>query len=923
MTWARRLSLAVLLAVLVTASFAAPAGADFGLKEFEFAPENEDGSPAVEAGTHPFALTTTFAVNSKPDPDQVEVPEGSLRDLTVELPPGLVGNRDAVEHCTAADFITLVNNETTCPNESQVGIAYLKAALPYEVPTTFAAALYNLVPTPGIPAKLGLVTLGVPVTLDASVNPLPPYNLVVKAENTAQPVRFFASKVVVWGNPASADHDDERGRCINEGGTCPVDIPNKPFLTLPRSCSGPLPVDFKARSWQDPSTWLEYPIESVRGMEGCEDLELAPEIAAAPTDRNTESPSGLDFKLDIDDEGLVSPTGTAQSDIRKAVVTLPQGVTLNPSAAVGLEACSESQFAAESLGSEPAEGCPEASKVGNVEVETPLLEGEVLHGSVFVAAQDANPFHSMLAIYMVIRDRDLGVLVKLPGRVEADAKTGQLTTTFGEAPYEIPQFPFSHLRFHFREGDLAPLVTPSSCGDFETRAVFTPWANPDAPVAVTAPFHVDGSCPAGALPFAPGFLAGSLDRTAGSYSPFYVRLTRKDREQEITRFSSQLPPGVLGKIAGLAKCSDAAVAAAKEKSGQEELASPSCPASSKIGRTLGGAGTGSTLTYVPGSLYLGGPYGGDPLSLIAITPAVAGPFDAGTVVVREALTLDPETARVQADGTASDPIPHVIKGIPLKLRDLRVYVDRSNFTLNPTSCEPSQTEATLFGSALDVLNPADDVAVSAASRYQAGGCARLRFKPKLSFKLSGGTRRGDHPALKAVVVPRPGDANIGRTVITLPHSAFLEQSHIRTVCTRVQFKAHQCPAGSIYGHVRATTPLLDETVKGPVYLRSSSNPLPDLVFALRGIVEVDVVARIDSTRGRIRTTLATVPDVPVSRFVLNMRGGKKGLIVNSRNLCAHKSRAIADMSAQNGRSRESKPLVKASCGKAKKGSRRH
>jgi hypothetical protein len=922
-----RFAAAALLAVCVMAALAAPAGAAFGLKDLDFAPENKDGSPAVEAGTHPFSLTTTIGLNSKPDPEQVEIPEDSLRDLKVELPAGLVGNPDAVPPCSEVDFITLVSNVTSCDDESQVGIAHLKVALPYEPPETYLVPLYNLEPAPGMPAKLGLVALGVPVTFNAGVNPFPPYNLFVEAENVAQPVRFFSSVVEVWGNPASPEHDSERGRCANVGGLCPVDIPNKPFLTLPRSCSGPLPVDFQARSWQDPGTWLDYPITSTGGMEGCEGLEFEPHIAAAPTSGGAESPSGLDFNLDIDDKGLLSPTGTAQSDIKKTVVTLPQGVTLNPSAAEGLAACSEANLAAETLTSEPGEGCPEASKVGDVEVETPLLEGRVLDGSVFVATQDQNPFHSMLAIYMVIRDRDLGVLVKLPGRVDADSKTGQLVTTFGEAPYEIPQFPFSHLRFHFREGDRAPLVTPSACGEYQTKAVFTPWANPDAPFTATASFQIGeasggGPCPAGASPFSPKFTAGSLNNTAGIYSPFYVRLTRNDGEQEITRFSSVLPPGVLGKIAGLSKCPDSAIAAARAMSGKEQIAAPSCPESSRIGRTLGGAGVGSVLTYVPGSLYLGGPYGGDPLSVVAITPAVAGPFDAGNVVVREALTLDPETAEVQVDGTASDPIPHALKGIPLKLRDLRVYVDRPNFTINPTSCEPSQAKAILFGSALDVLDPADDIAVPLSSRYRAANCARLGFKPKLSFKLSGGTKRGDHPALKAVVRPRPGDANIGRTVVTLPHSSFLEQSHIRTVCTRVQFKAAQCPPGSIYGHVRAKTPLLDETVEGPVYLRSSSNPLPDLVFALRGIVEVDVVARIDSTDGRIRTTLASVPDVPVSQFVLNMRGGKKGLIVNSRNLCAHQSRAIANMAGQNGRTRVSTPLVKANCGKGKKRSNR-
>ncbi len=535
----------------------------------------------------------------------------------------------------------------------------------------------------------------------------------------------------------------------------------------------------------------------------------------------------------------------------------------------------------------------------------------------------------MIALYMVIQDPELGILVKLPGKVEPDPKTGQLVTTFGEPGYEIPQFPFSHFRFHFREGARAPLITPSSCGEFTTQAVFTPWANPGAPLTTTASFQITsgvggGPCPSGGVPpFKPGYQAGSVNNNAGSYSPFTMRLTRADGEQDMTRFDSVLPPGVTGRIAGVAKCPEEAIVAAKAKTGRQELAHPSCPASSQIGRTLAGAGVGSALTFVPGQVYLGGPFAGDPLSVVAITPAVAGPFDAGVVVVREALTLNPTTAEVEVDGAHSDPIPHILKGIPLKLRDLRVFVDRSNFTLNPTSCDPLSARATLFGSNLDLFSSADDLPAPLSVRYQAANCASLKFKPKLSLRLKGGTKRGDHPALRSVVTyPKgAGYANVGSAVVTLPHSAFLEQGHIRTVCTRVQFAAQNCPAGSIYGHVSATTPLLDEVVEGPVYLRSSSHPLPDLVFALRGIVEVDVVARLDSTHARIRATLESVPDVPVSKFVLDMQGGKKGLIVNSRDLCVHPARAVANLTAQNGEVYNQRPLVKATCRGAGKGSK--
>jgi len=324
------------------------------------------------------------------------------------------------------------------------------------------------------------------------------------------------------------------------------------------------------------------------------------------------------------------------------------------------------------------------------------------------------------------------------------------------------------------------------------------------------------------------------------------------------------------------------------------------------------------VTYVSGSIYLGGAYHGDPLSVISVTPAVAGPFDAGTVVIRLALTLNPETAEVEVDGKNSDPIPHILNGIVLKVRDLRVYVDRNNFILNPTSCDPSTAKATLFGSYLNVFDPSDDVPVGLSTRYQAANCLNLGFKPKLSLNLLGGTKRGGHPALKAVLNAKPGDANIGKAVVTLPKSAFLDQSHIRTICTRVQFAAKNCPKGAIYGFAKAITPLLDEPVQGPVYLRSSNHKLPDLVAALHGLVDVDIVGRIDSYKGGIRSSFETVPDAPVTKFTLTMQGGQKGLVINSRNLCAGENRGDAQFAGQNGVPYHFHPLVKPSCGGKRK-----
>ncbi len=383
----------------------------------------------------------------------------------------------------------------------------------------------------------------------------------------------------------------------------------------------------------------------------------------------------------------------------------------------------------------------------------------MVKGSVFVASQDDNPFGSLIALYMVLREPRLGVFVKLPIKIDASEERGPNAGRLVATVDDAPQLPVSRFTFHFKEGPRAPLVTPSACGTYTTTAQLSPWAHPEEPVtpSPTATFDINtgmgGSpCPSGgAPPFKPGFSAGTLNNSAGAYSPLNMLLSRADGEQDITRFSAVLPPGVLAKLAGVGKCSDGSIAAARSKSGRAEIAAPSCPASSQVGRVVAGAGVGSALTYVSGSLYLAGPFGGDPLSVVSIVPAVAGPFDIGTVVTQVALTVNPETGVAEVDGVHSEPIPHILKGIPLKVRDLRVYADRPNFSLNATSCEREMATATLFGSYLDVFNPADDVPVARSDRYQAASCASLLFKPKLQLSLKGSTKRAGHPALRAVL----------------------------------------------------------------------------------------------------------------------------------------------------------------------------
>ena len=924
------LAIALLTMFPMAAQADHPAKGNFGINGFDVTfSKDKDGAMETQAGAHPFATTVSLMANV----DGEGNPEGWLKDFFAELPSGWVPDTTAYPRCTNADFLRVEKGTNACPIDTQVGINAVSAE---EAGHWSTAPVFNLTPPPGVLLRLGFSIGPANITVDGYLSQSPPYNGIGASRNTSQLVEVLGDKNQLWGDPSDPAHDELRGPCgvggaalepgeefhfEGNGESCPLPSRNaSPFLTLPTDCSHPLTSHFEAFSWEGEE---DFGFSETHDEEGdpqpftdCASLPFKPSIEATPTSRAAQSPTGLDFSLDVKDEGLTSVTGRAQSAIRKGVFTLPEGMSANPSLAEGLEVCSEEDLEAETLQAAPGEGCPQASKVGTLEVESPLVE-EPVKGSLFIAEPYKNQFNSLLALHIVIKNPKLGVIVKQAAKIEPDPKTGQLVTTVDE----IPQLPFSHFRLHLREGGRSPLISPPTCGPHTAKAVLTPWSGTE-PITATSTFNLisgpnEGSCPVG-TPFEPGFKAGSQNNAAGEFSPFSMRLTRRDGDQDLTRFDLTLPPGVLAKLAGVDKCPDAQIALAKTKTGTAELQSPSCPASSKVGTLWGGAGVGSQLTYVPGSLYLAGPFGGAPLSAVGIVPAVAGPFDVGTVVVRQAVNVNPRTGEVTADGAHSDPIPHILAGIPLSVRDVQVHVDRPDFTINPTSCDPFATEASLWGGGTNLFSSADDSPVAREDRYQAANCSRLGFKPKLTLKLKGGTHRGDHPALRAVLKPRPHDANIEAAVARLPRSAFLDQAHIKTICTRVQYAADNCPPGAVYGHVRAFTPLLSDPLEGPVYLRSSNHNLPDLVFSLHGIVDFEAAARIDSKKGGIRTTFTDVPDAPIAKVVLNMEGGKKGLIVNSTNLCAQKHRANVQLDAHNGKRLNIKPLMEARCSKSKK-----
>lgn len=919
--------------LLALACLALPAPA----QAFSFAPgpeglglaiEGEGGEGAVtQVGAHPYAITTAIGLEGSEE----------LQNLELELPPGLIENPSAVSKCSQAAFNTPRTSPyeeslsgESCPQLSQIGVLAVRRA----GEGTRSFGLFNLEAPPGYPAQIGASPYGVPLVFTQRLRDAAgEYGVTLQLQNLSPALAPEALSMRIWGNPWGLSHNFQRGACLNEAepafgwAKCPVPpgAPHAPFayLTLPAACGAPLAFRATASAWGDAtpaSATAQSTDEEGRpaGLEGCAALPFKAIAALQITNPRASSPSGLDFSLTPAEEALTNYRLPVPSQPRSAFVTLPQGMTLNPSVAAGLGVCTAAGYAAESASSPPGQGCPEDSKIGSFSVESPLFD-DPIEGAVYLAQPGANPFGSLLALYLVAKSPQRGVLVKVAGRLSADPATGRLSADFED----LPQLPYADLRVHLREGQRAPLATPAACGGFSTRIELAPWSNPSQSVTSESPFQIANgigpgeACPTGTPPFDPKASGGSLNGAAAQYSAFYLHLTRTDAEQEITRYSATLPEGLTGRLAGVAVCPDAAIAAAKSMSGAEEEEHPSCPANSRVGRTLAGYGLGSALAYAPGVMYLAGPYGGQPLSLVAIDSAHVGPFDLGTVAIRSAFSVDPHTGRLAIDSAASDPIPHIIDGVPLHLRDIRVYIDRPEFTRNPTSCDAASFASVLGGSGARFGDSADDTSAAVANLFQVSGCKALGFEPKLVLRLRGKRRRGGYPSLRATYRPREGDADVRRAALTLPHTEFLAQNHIRDVCTTARFEAESCPATSVYGHAVAYTPLLDEPLRGPVYLRSSEHPLPDLVAELHsGAIRIVLEGRVDSVgEGRIRAIFEQLPDAPLTRFVLTMQGGRRGLLVNSADLCAAGAHAHARLLAHSNKGAVGRPVLRASCPK--------
>jgi hypothetical protein len=896
---------------------------------------DEDGSPATQAGGHPYQLTVDLGFPTR-KPNFTLIASGHLRDSIVDLPRGEIVNPNATPVlCTEKELFS--EGLPGCPAASQIGTITLLTFTAGGI-SGYPSGLYNMVPPPGAASNFGFdaVGTGVFAHILGGVRSDGDYGLSgASYDNLALQFHpLFGIRVQFWGDPSAESHDSVRSdNCLANGGTsCVYDCVAFPktcihleriptaLLTSPSRCTGQPDVSVgHAYSWEEPNVekTASYASADIRtatpaSVDGCNQMQFEPTLEAKPTTNLADSPSGLDVKVhQPTDEHYESTSPAIMKDIK---LTLPEGMSVNPSSADGLGSCTEAQSGIHTKS--PTE-CPDDSKVGTVEATTPLLDHPV-SGALYVARPYQNPSGSLIALYLTVHDPITGVVANLPGKVITDPNTGQITSIFEENP----ELPLEDVKVHLFTGPRAALRTPPTCGAYTPKADITPWSAPETPDAnVSDSFAIQatplgGSCPTdlSQLPTSPSFEAGTIAPQAGTYSPFVLKLTRGDDTQEPQAIDTTLAPGLVGKLAGVSYCPESGIAQAiareKPNQGALEQQSPSCPSSSEVGEVDVAAGAGITPLHVKGHAYLAGPYKGASLSLVIITPAVAGPFDLGAVVVRTALYLNSETAVIHA---VSDPLPAIREGIPLDVRTIALKMGRPNFTLNPTSCDPM--------SITGQLTTTQGQLTALTSPFQVGGCADLPYKPKVAIKLKGATKRTGHPALTATATFRPGDANTRFVQATLPRSEFLDQAHIGTVCTRVQFAAEQCPAASVYGKAKATTPLLEKPLEGPVYLRSSSHELPDLVADLHGQVDVVLDGRVDSVNGGIRTTFEATPDAPVSKFTLEMQGAKKGLLINSANLCKlspKQRRATLLMEAQNGKVSDSAPLLANSCKKPRR-----
>ena len=919
----------------------------FGLNNYEMALEEEGGATSVQAGVHPFQLTTTIDFNQLADLVPLSEPKPEVttpaltKDVDVKLPPGLIGNPTPIPQCTVKQFfeVTPAANENRCPPSSAIGVAVVTVQEPATAGTaTLSLPIFNLEPRVGEPARFGFYAISAnsPVFIDASVRTGSDYGVTASVSNVTQLASFLSSEVTFWGVPGDSRHDDQRGwGCIlkargasSEQPCNPAEQPHPPpFLSLPTSCRAPLQTSLEFDSWAQPGAFQSAGgfFSPEGALSGCNRLQFAPEIKVAPDGQEASKPTGLTVDVHVPQEVNNNAQGLASSNVKTITIAFPQGVTLNPSAADGLEACSEAQVGLlPGLGEQeeflftpslPEAFCPDASKIGTATIKSPLLpKGQNVQGALYLATPapshqaGRNPFDSLLALYIIAKDPVSGTLVKLPGSASLNPSTGQITSTFDNSP----QLAFEDAEIHLFGGERAPLATPAHCGAYTTEATFTPWSG-TPPVKASSSFLVTSGpggapCPPATLPFSPTLTGGTTNINAGSFSPLSTTISRDDGNQDIQAVSLHMPEGLSGILKGVELCPE------------EQANAGSCAPNSLIGHTVVSVGLGGDpFSVTGGQVFLTTSYKGAPFGLSIVNPAVAGPFDLGKVIVRARVEVDPHTAAltVSTDESGAYEIPHILKGIPLQIKHVGVLIDRPGFIFNPTSCDPQKITGTITSD--------QEAKASVQTPFQATNCQSLKFAPNFAVSTSGKTSKANGASLSVKLsypsAPAGAYANLAKVKVSLPKQLPSRLTTLQKACTAAVFEANpaSCPAESIVGQAKVSTQLLPVPLTGPAYFVShGGEAFPDLTIVLKGYgVTVDLVGSTQIKNGITTSTFKATPDVPFESFELTLPQGKFSALAANANLCKSKLSMPSEFTAQNGAViNRSTPIAVTGCPKA-------
>jgi uncharacterized repeat protein (TIGR01451 family) len=940
----------------------------FGVEAYELTPESANGSLETQAGAHPFQLTSTIVLNQDAETARLEddqvgevVPPVPVKDLSAELPPGLVGNPTPFPRCPEEEFF-----KQECPADTQVGVVVLTISEPLQ--NAFPVGIYNVPPAPGEPARFGFVApASTDVFLDTSVGSGSDYAITVSSDNISETAMTLAAQLTFWGVPGDARHDRSRGyACIEAAyevspGECPTDTVGAPFLALPTACGNPSREPFQSSIASD--SWYEPGRPSVEGqrggytlgdssdpsiaMDGCNELSFEPSIRVTPDVTSASSPSGVNVDVHVPQKEELIASGDAESAVKDITVALPEGVAVNPAGGDGLAACPEAESAGgvgfsgltelpdvpgisatfTSKLPDPLEQgvnfCPNASKIGEVTIHTPLLPNP-LKGFVYLASQNKNPFGSLVAIYVVAEDPVSGTVLKLAGDVHL-TDTGQLVTTFENSP----ELPFEDAELHFFGGERAPLATPARCGTYAATSSVVPWSG-SAPSTPSSTFNItsgpNGSpCPGASLPFSPSLTGGTINNNGGAFSALSTTIGREDGQQNMSSVKLHFPPGLSGLLSGVALCDEAQANAG------------TCGPNSLIGETTVSAGVGSDpVSVTGGEVYITEKYHGAPFGLSIVNPVKAGPFDlehdtsnpaqdpsCDCIVVRAKIEVDPSTAALTVTTNNEDEgyaIPHLIDGIPVQIKKVNVLINRPGFAFNPTSCAPMK----ITGAIQSDEGASSNVEVP----FQVANCAILKFAPKFAVSTSAKTSKADGASL-AVKLTYPNarqgtQANIAKVKVDLPKQLPSRLTTLQKACTAAQFEANPagCPSASFIGHAKVITPLIPVPLEGPaIFVSHGGEAFPSLIMVLQGYgVRIDLVGTtFISKAGITSSTFKAVPDAPVGSFELTLPEGKYSALGTNKNLCTQKLAMPTAFLAQNGAEiHETTKVSVTGCPRAKK-----